>query len=111
MEIKGKFLAELRNKEIKEIVIKLEEQRDELYDEIANRKGRAEVIEELIKDIYDRIVQVNKEVRQQDLREEVEKRAEEAEKKKKAEEKETFEKSKRGLKTPKPKPRKRKKKK
>ena len=67
MELKGKFLAELRNKEIKEIVIKLEEQRDELYDEIANRKGRAEVIEDLIKGIYDRIIQVNKEVRQQDL--------------------------------------------
>ncbi len=110
MELKGRALADLRNKEIKEMIVKLEKQRDGLYDEIANRKGRVEVIEEVITEIYERIVQVNKEVKQQDLKEEVEKRAREEEKKrekKKAEEKETFDKAKRGVKTPKPKSRKR----
>lgn len=114
MELKGKNLAELRSKEIKEMVVQLEQQRDALYDEIANRRGRVEVIEEMIKEIYDRIVQVNKEVKQQELAEEVRKRAEEEEKKtkeKKAEERDEFEKAKRGVKTPKPTRRKRTKKK
>lgn len=118
MELKGKYLADLRNKEIKEMLITLEKQRDDLYDEIANRKGRLETIEDIIKEIYDRIIQVNKDIHQQELAAEVQKRAEEeeqkrkeADQKEKEDEKDAFEKAKRGIKTPKAPRRKRPKKK
>ena len=40
MEFKGKALAELRNREIKEMLMELESRRDVLYDEVASRKGQ-----------------------------------------------------------------------
>lgn len=103
VEVKGKALADLRNKEIKEMLLSLERRRDALYDEIANSKGRVEVIEEVIKEIYDRIIDVNKEVQQQELKEGVEKKDKEEEEKQKQEELDAFEAAKRGIKTPKPK--------
>ncbi len=108
-EIKGKALADLRNKEIKDMLLSLERRRDALYDEIANSKGQVEVIEEVIKEIYDRIININKEVQQQELKDGVEKKAKEEERKKQ-EESDAFAVAKRGIKTPKPKnPRRRKK--
>ncbi len=105
MDLKGKALAEVRNKEIKEILMELESRRDALYDEVANRKGQISVLEEVIKNIYDRIITVNKEVQQQELREAVEAKArkeEEAKEKEKVEERNRFAEAKRGIKTPKP---------
>jgi len=110
VELKGKALAELRNKEIKEMLVELENQRDLLYDEVANRKGQIVVLEDVIKNIYDRIVSVNKEAQQQELREGVEARARKAEatkEKQKKEEADAFAAAARGIKTPKPKRRKR----
>jgi len=108
-EIKGKALADLRNKEIKDMLLSLERRRDALYDEIANSKGQVEVIEEVIKEIYDRIININKEVQQQELKDGVEKKAKEEERKKQ-EESDAFAVAKRGIKTPKlKKPRRRKK--
>ncbi len=110
VELKGKALAELRNKEIKEMLVELESQRDLLYDEVANRKGQIVVLEDVIKNIYDRIVSVNKAAQQQELREGVEARAQEAEaakEKQNKEEADAFAAAARGIKTPKPKRRKR----
>ena len=110
MEFKGKALAELRNKEIKEMLMGLENRRNTLYDEVANRKGQISVLEEVIKNIYDRIITVNKEVQQEELREAVESKVKaeedankEAEDKEKKEQREAFAEAGRGLKTPKPK--------
>ncbi len=110
VELKGKMLADLRTKEIKEMLVSLERRRDALYDEIANSKGRVEVIEEVIKEIYDRIIDVNKEVQQQELTEGVEKKAKEEEERKKQEEADAFGAAARGIKTSKPKRPRRKKK-
>ncbi len=113
MDLKGKSLADLRNKEIKEMLIELERRRDLLCDEIANGQGQMSVLEDVIKNIYDRIITVNKEVQQQELREGVETKAreeEEARTRKKQEEDEAFTNAKRGIKTPKPERRKRSKK-
>lgn len=85
--------------------MELESRRDVLYDEVASLKGQISVLEEVIKNIYDRIITVNKEVQQQELREGVEAKAreEEADKiKERQKEQEAFAKAKRGLKTPKP---------
>ena len=40
VELKGKDLAEWRNKEIKELLLEFESKRDKLYDEIAGCKGQ-----------------------------------------------------------------------
>lgn len=104
MELKGKPLAELRNKEIKEMLMDIEARRDHLYDEVANRKGQILVLEEVIKEIYDRIISVNKEVQQEELKEAVKIKAKEAEEAREQEErdkKETFAEAQRGIKTPK----------
>ncbi len=114
MDFTGKALADLRNKQIKEMLLELENRRDVIYDEVANRQGQITILEDIIKKIYDRIVDVNKEVQQQELKAGVEAKAreeEEARAKKKQEQDEAFVKAKQGIKTPKLKQRKRSKKK
>ncbi len=108
--LEGKYLAELRNKEIKEMLLDLEKQRDDLYDVVASRKGQIEILEKIIAEIYGRIVAVNKEVQQEEIKTAIQEKAREEEARKarsNEEKKEEFEEAKRGIKTPRPKRKKR----
>lgn len=110
IELEGRALAELRNKEMKSMLLELEKRRDVLYDEVANRKGKIEILEDLITEVYGRILNVNKEVQQEEIKAAIRKKAQEEEAKRartKEEKREVFEGAKRGIKTPKPERRKR----
>ena len=60
-ELRGKERAELRNAQLRILIGGWEKKRDVLLDEISSRKGQTELLEELIKQSYERIVDVNKE--------------------------------------------------
>ena len=65
-ELFGKDRALLRNEQLLTLVKSWEKQRDELYDEIAFRKGQVELLEELVKQSYEKILDVNKEEKQKE---------------------------------------------
>lgn len=60
-ELLGKARADLRNRQLRQLLGSWEQRRDELYDEIAFRKGQVELLEELIKCAFEQILEVNKE--------------------------------------------------
>jgi len=60
-ELFGKGRAELRNTQILQLIRDWEKQRDELLDEISYRKGQVDLLEELIKQSYEMMLDVNKE--------------------------------------------------
>jgi hypothetical protein len=60
-ELFGKVRADLRNEQLRRLIIDWEKERDELYDEIASRKGKVELLEALVKQSYEKILDVNKE--------------------------------------------------
>jgi hypothetical protein len=60
-ELRGRARADLRNEQLRTLIGKWEKKRDELLDEISFRKGQLELLEELIKQSYERILDVNKE--------------------------------------------------
>jgi hypothetical protein len=60
-ELFGKGRAELRNEQILQLIREWEKQRDELLDEISYRKGQVDLLEELVKQSYERMLDVNKE--------------------------------------------------
>jgi hypothetical protein len=60
-ELFGKVRADLRNQQLRKLIIDWEKERDELYDEIAFRKGKVELLEALVKQSYEKILDVNKE--------------------------------------------------
>ncbi len=90
-ELFGKNRAELRNEHLLALVKSWEKQRDELYDEIAFRKGQVELLEELVRQSYEKILDVNKEEKQKETdkidarMEELKKEEEELEEKKRQE--------------------------
>jgi len=57
----GKVRADLRTKQLKELLLIWEKDRDTLHDEIAYRKGQVELLEQWIKKAYELILDVNKE--------------------------------------------------
>jgi alpha-galactosidase/6-phospho-beta-glucosidase family protein len=65
-ELFGKDRAKLRNEQLLALVKDWERQRDVLMDEIAFRKGQMELLEELVKQSYEKIVDVNKEEKQKE---------------------------------------------
>jgi len=92
-ELFGKERADLRNEQILALLKGWEKQRDALFDEIAFRKGQVELLEDLIRQSYEKILDVNKqeqrvetekidarleELKQQEKEKEEEKRQEEA---------------------------------
>jgi hypothetical protein len=60
-ELFGKGRAELRNEQILQLIRDWEKQRDELLDEISYRKGQVDLLEELVKQSYETMLDVNKE--------------------------------------------------
>ena len=67
--LKGKEKADLRNQQLKKLIIEWEKQRDILYDEIAFRKGKVSLLEESIKKAYEMVLDVNKEEQQKEQEE------------------------------------------
>jgi len=65
-ELFGKDRAKLRNEQLLSLVKGWEKQRDVLMDEIAFRKGQVELLEELVRQSYEKIVDVNKEEKQKE---------------------------------------------
>lgn len=60
-ELFGKERAKLRNAHITILIGGWEKQRDALLDEISFRKGQVELLEDLIKQSYEKVLDVNKE--------------------------------------------------
>lgn len=60
-ELFGRGRADLRNEQLKELIKEWEKQRDDLLDEIAFKRGQVEILEKLVKQSYERILEVNKE--------------------------------------------------
>jgi len=89
--------AELRNEQMKKLVLELEKKRDALLDQVAEYKGQASAVEEIIKRSYEMILDVNKEEQNKEL-EVLAKQKEEEKAKKAAEE---FAAATKGIKTPK----------
>ena len=65
-ELFGKDRAVLRNEQLLSLVKGWEKQRDALMDEIAFRKGQVELLEELVRQSYEKIVDVNKEEKEKE---------------------------------------------
>lgn len=65
-ELLGKARADLRNEQLRKLIGGWELKRDELYDEIAHRKGQVELLEELVKSTYERVLDINKEEQQKE---------------------------------------------
>ena len=57
----GKARADLRTEQIRILIESWEQRRDMLCDEIAFKKGQEDLLEELIKQGYEKILDVNKE--------------------------------------------------
>lgn len=53
--------ANLRNEQTKKFLAELEKKRDTVLDEIAAKKGQAELLEDVIKKCYELILDTNKE--------------------------------------------------
>lgn len=60
-ELFGKGRAELRNEQMVQLIRDWEKKRDILLDEISFKKGQVELLEELVKQSYEKILTVNKE--------------------------------------------------
>jgi len=60
-ELLGKARADLRNEQLRALIESWEQQRDVLCDEIAFSKGQEKLLEDLIKQGYEKILDVNKE--------------------------------------------------
>jgi hypothetical protein len=60
-ELRGRERADLRNEQLRMLIAKWEKKRDTLLDEISFRQGQVELLEELVKQSFERIVEVNKE--------------------------------------------------
>jgi len=97
-ELLGKARANLRIEQLRKLLGSWEQRRDELYDEIAFRKGQVELLEEFIKSAFEHILDVNKEeqakekIRLDTRVEELTKRHEEEEEKKRQDHEEEEEK-------------------
>ncbi len=78
-ELFGKDRAKLRNEQLITLIKSWEKQRDALYDEIAFRKGQVELLEDLVKQTYEKILDVNKEEQQKE-KERIDARVEELKK-------------------------------
>jgi hypothetical protein len=84
--------ANIRTQGLKEVLTSLEKERDTLLDEIANRRGRVEFAEKIIRSIYEKVLDINKEEQAKEL-ELIKIQAEK--------QRQEFEKAKVGIKTPK----------
>ena len=84
--------ADIRSKALKDLLAYLERERDELLDTIANKRGQAEHAESVIKLIYEKILDINKEEQVKEM---------EALRVQAEKQKEEFEHAKVGIKTPK----------
>ncbi len=65
-ELFGKDRAVLRNEQLISLIKGWEKQRDALMDEIASRQGQVELLEDLVKQSYEKVVDVNKEEKQKE---------------------------------------------
>ena len=65
-ELFGKDRAVLRNEQLISLIKGWEQKRDALMDEIAFRQGQVELLEELVKQAYEKVVDVNKEEKQKE---------------------------------------------
>jgi len=65
-ELFGKDRAVLRNEQIVSLIKGWEQQRDLLMDEIAFRKGQVELLEDLVRQAYEKVLDVNKEEKQKE---------------------------------------------
>jgi len=90
--------AMLRNEQTKKILTELERKRDSVLDEMAAKKGQAEILEDVIKRCYELILDVNKEEQNNEVLEISRKKREEASELVTAE---VFQKVAKGIKTPK----------
>ena len=70
--------AEMRNEQTKKFLTELERKRDTTLDEIAFKKGQAELLEDIIKRCYELILDVNKEEQNNEVLEIARKKREEA---------------------------------
>lgn len=70
--------AEMRNEQTKKFLTELERKRDATLDEIAFKKGQAELLEDIIKRCYELILDVNKEEQNNEVLEISRKKREEA---------------------------------
>lgn len=96
--------ALMRNEQMKKMLRELENKRDSVLDEIAGKKGQAELLEDVIKRCYELILDVNKEEQNNEVLEISNKKREEEQKLKEASEAvplEVFKKIAKGIKTPK----------
>ncbi len=60
-ELFGKGRAQLRNEQLIQLIREWEKQRDILLDEISYSRGQVELLEKLVKQSYEKILEVNKE--------------------------------------------------
>ena len=60
-ELFGKGRAALRNEQLLQLIREWEKKRDDLLDEIAHSKGQVDLLEELVKESYEKMLDVNKE--------------------------------------------------
>ncbi len=60
-ELFGKGRAEIRNEQLIQLIRDWEKQRDALLDEIAHSQGQVDLLEKLVKQSYEKILEVNKE--------------------------------------------------
>lgn len=98
---RGKERAELRTDGLKKLMIEFENKRDSLLDEVARKRGEADLAEAAIKRIHEMILDINKEEKSaQDLEDKLQaERAPQAEQKEKnASQKEKVEEALRGKK-------------
>ncbi len=65
-ELFGKDRAKLRNEQLISLIKVWEQQRDVLMDEIAFRQGQVELLEDLVKHAYEKVLDVNKEEKQKE---------------------------------------------
>ena len=97
--------AEMRNEQTKKFLTELERKRDATLDEIAFKKGQAELLEDIIKRCYELILDVNKEEQNNEVLEISRRKREEEELRLKETSEivptEAFQKKVKGIKTPK----------
>jgi hypothetical protein len=60
-ELFGKERAELRNEQLVQLIRDWEKERDKLLDEISHSQGQVDLLEKLVKESYEKILEVNKE--------------------------------------------------
>jgi len=60
-ELFGKGRAELRNEQLVQLIRDWEKERDKLLDEISHSQGQVDLLEKLVKESYEKMLEVNKE--------------------------------------------------